>query len=154
MRVIFSAASEDVLKRLAKAGDVFEEAARAYLTKAGLMVEGRARELAPSDKGTLRGSIKAGKVKKEWGEFSIKIGTNVSYAPYHEFGTGIYGKFNRPIRPKRARVLAWKSGGGWVFAKSVRGVKASKYLENGVFYMQKNSALAFSEADKIIQGKL
>lgn len=149
-----TAASEEVLRKLQNAGPVFERAATAYLNKSASMVVGSARDFAPRARGILAGSITAGSVKKQMGQLSVTVGSNVKYAPYQEMGTGIYGKYNRPITPKRAKILAWKSGGGWVFAKSVKGVRPKKYLEKGVKKMQDNQHIAFSEADKIIRGSL
>ena len=55
------------------------------LTKACLLVEGDAKKRCPVDTGQLRQSITY-EVKGNTGV----IGTNVEYAPYVEYGTGIY----------------------------------------------------------------
>lgn len=73
------------------------------------------------------------------------VHARASYAAYVEKGTGIYGPNRRPIVPKRARVLAWRTGAvtlgggsrvkggveqaGWAFAKSVRGRPATPFME-------------------------
>jgi HK97 gp10 family phage protein len=54
------------------------------LELAGEFVEGAAKVLCPVDLGNLRESINH-KVNEE--ELSVKIGTNVEYAPYVELGT-------------------------------------------------------------------
>lgn len=41
---------------------------------------------------------------------------------WHHYGTGIYGKRRRPIKPKRAKVLRYQHNGQTIFARSVRGV--------------------------------
>jgi HK97 gp10 family phage protein len=49
----------------------------------GLVVEGQAKQLAPVDTGRLAGSISTEQIDKN----QVEVGTNVSYAPYMEFGT-------------------------------------------------------------------
>lgn len=44
-------------------------------------------------------------------EASIQVGTNLHYARYVEEGTGVYGPKGTPIKPKQAKILAWKSVG-------------------------------------------
>ncbi len=53
----------------------------------GQVAEGNAVVNAPKDTGELRGSITH---KVNAGEQSVYIGTNKEYAPYVEYGTGIY----------------------------------------------------------------
>lgn len=55
------------------------------LTMCGEKAQGYAMEKAPVDEGTLRNSIQYKVVDKD-----CYIGTNLSYAPYVEFGTGKY----------------------------------------------------------------
>lgn len=55
-------------------------------------------------------------------------------------GTGIYGPLRKPIRPKRAKMLAWRNprGGDWVFAKEVKGSPARKYLSRAADTVARN----------------
>lgn len=53
----------------------------------GQEAEGYAKDETPVDTGRLRNSI-AHKVVED--ELAVYIGTNVDYAPYLEYGTGIY----------------------------------------------------------------
>lgn len=55
------------------------------LQRAGLEIETKAKKLCPVDTGTLRRSI-----THEVANNELVVGTNVEYAPYLEFGTGIY----------------------------------------------------------------
>ena len=57
------------------------------LTKAGLLVEREARMNCPVNTGNLRSSITS-----EVEGNTATIGTNVEYAPYVEFGTGLFAK--------------------------------------------------------------
>ena len=55
------------------------------LKQSCLLVENKAKELCPVDTGQLRASISS-KVDGDTGS----IGTNVDYAPYVEYGTGVF----------------------------------------------------------------
>ncbi len=55
------------------------------LNESCLLVENTAKENCPVDSGQLRNSITSN-VSGETGE----VGTNVEYAPYVEYGTGVY----------------------------------------------------------------
>ncbi|GAB4514033.1 MAG: hypothetical protein Kow0047_25750 [Anaerolineae bacterium] len=57
--------------------------------------------------GTLSRSMAISRPRFEGRRAYIEVGTNVPYARYVEFGTGIYGPKKQPIRPVRARALAW-----------------------------------------------
>lgn len=56
------------------------------LLQAGLVVERSAKEMCPTRDGILRNSITTQIV----GPSSVEIGTPLEYAPYVEYGTGIY----------------------------------------------------------------
>lgn len=72
--------SEEVLK-------AFDDACLRALERCGLQAEGYAKDLCPVDTGALRNSITH---KVDPSEPAAYIGTNMSYAPYVEFGTGHY----------------------------------------------------------------
>ena len=55
------------------------------LLNAGLVIEGRAKELCPIDTGELRGSIRT-QVDGD----CVYVGTSKEYFPYVEFGTGLF----------------------------------------------------------------
>ena len=79
------------------------------LEKTGRIVEKTAKENAPSVTGELKGSISH---RLENGN-EVHIGTNIPYAPYVEYGTGLYA-VRGDGRPT-----------GWAFA--VYGTYAQKY---------------------------
>ena len=56
------------------------------LAKLGVRVTTRAKQLAPVDTGRLRSSI-AMEIGTDNGDVVVRVGTNVHYAPYLEFGT-------------------------------------------------------------------
>lgn len=59
------------------------------ITKASIFVEGRAKLNTPVDTGNLRKSIRYD-VSRSGRVVTGQVGTNVEYAPFIEFGTGIY----------------------------------------------------------------
>lgn len=77
-------------------------------------------ETGTVDTGTLRNSISHAVSESEK---AVYVGTNVSYAPYHEFGTGIY--------TAGGRQGGWSyqdAAGEWHFTK---GVPAKHFLQFG-----------------------
>ena len=84
--VVFNDYSADVL-------DEFHDAVLRALERCGEQAEGYAKDLAPVDTGNLRNSI-SHTVDED--EPAVYIGSNTSYAPYVELGTGKYTEGGRP----------------------------------------------------------
>lgn len=82
--------SMDVSKLIKELDKACEEA----ITKCALKIEADAKELCPVDTGRLRDSINT-VFSNSGHEFSAEIGTDVEYAPYIEYGTGIYNPNGR-----------------------------------------------------------
>lgn len=78
--VIIKDNSEEVL-------NAFKEQLRIGLEAVGMKAEGYAKDNTPVDTGRLRNSMSH---KVYMSDSSVYIGTNVEYAPYVEFGTGIH----------------------------------------------------------------
>lgn len=76
----------DAIEELSKTGDV-EKA----LGKACALVERSAKEKAPKDTGELRRSITS-KVEEHNGVYQGIVFTSLEYAPYVEFGTGLFAE--------------------------------------------------------------
>lgn len=64
---------------------------REVLGKACAMIERDAKILAPKDTGALRRSI-ASRIEEEDGELTGIVFTPLEYAPYVEFGTGLFAE--------------------------------------------------------------
>lgn len=110
----------------------FGRAAHRWGVKTSVSMETRAKRNAPVDKGRLRPSI-THTVIENGNNVIARTGTNVHYAAYQEFGTGLYGPRKALIYPKNAKALRWnKRGGGVVFARYVRGVRPKKYFSNAL----------------------
>lgn len=77
------------------------------------------------------GSTIDGKVWTQTG--GLRSGETSGYALYVEIGTGIFGPKRRPIKPVRAKMLAWRDKTGkWIFAKQVRGRPATPFMKPAV----------------------
>ena len=70
---------------------------RDAVNKATQLVHGQAKALAPVDTGQLAGSIHM-QVKETGTEVQGRVYTNVEYAPYVEFGTGVRGNGTYPYK--------------------------------------------------------
>ena len=103
------------------------EAISGALNKTGIDVQRFARQYSPARTGQLARSI--GLVRATVSKLLAVVGTSLFYAPFQEFGTGIYvGKGY--IYPKRAKMLRFRTRGGkWVFARRVRGTPPVKYMQ-------------------------
>ena len=77
------------------------------------LVHGQAKALAPVATGNLAGSIRQ-EVKVRKKEIEGRVYTNVQYAPFVEFGTGIKGNGSYPYKIKGLS-LAYKDT-GWVYS--------------------------------------
>lgn len=92
----------------------------------------QSQQNAPYKTGNLRRSIHA--EVGSLGGLSGKVIQDTGVARYGLFvheGTGIYGPKGKPIVPVNKKVLAWKAkGGGMVFARSVKGMRARPYMKD------------------------
>lgn len=83
----------------------FLEAVDHRFRRAMQQVEGEVRRLAPWRTGHLRRSITS-TATRHGATFEGFVGTTTLYAPWLEFGTGIYGPKHRLITAKHMRTLA------------------------------------------------
>lgn len=124
-------------------------ASRQLLLQMGNTVVAEAQKRAPKKTGTLIRSIRVDDVNEREQTATVRAGSTtgkIGYAQYVEFGTGIYGPRRTPIVPVRRKALRFpragaatrlsgnltsaqqRAGGGYAFAKSVKGRKATPYL--------------------------
>lgn len=88
----------------------------------GITVENNAKLNSPVDTGALRRSL----THEVTSKLSVEVGTNLEYAPYVEFGTGIYAKNGD------GRKTPWTykdAKGEW---HTTRGQKPQEYLTKGL----------------------
>ena len=103
--------------------DACKEQIFAWLEAIGEDASSVASKQAPADTGRLRNSITSAVVEEEQ---AVYIGTNVEYAIYHEFGTGIYASDGAG----RQTPWAFKGENGeWHYT---HGVPARHYLQFGI----------------------
>ena len=105
------------------------------LNKACLLVENDAKRKCPVDTGQLRASI----THEVEGQTGI-VGTNVEYAPYVEYGTGIYA------RDGNGRQTPWsyqRADGKWITTK---GQKPQAFLEPALLENENKIKRLFKEA--------
>lgn len=137
--------AEEVMTALNNSPALLKQAMKVMLTTGALIAEGTAKEKAPAQNGVLRGSIS----HKVFDDYAI-VGTNVEYAKYQEYGTGIYGKTGQPIRPRNAKVLSFVIGGTRVFAREVRGTPAKKFMEAGLKMVQSKIATVIAKGRQLV----
>ncbi len=77
--------------KMSKLPDKVDEALARGVNQAIGLVEGSAKRNCPVDTGHLRGSLHVTKQATPQ-DASAAVGTNVEYAPYVEFGTGVRGQ--------------------------------------------------------------
>jgi len=103
-----------------------KEKLKKKLRSIGFQIEREAKGNAPVDTGRLRASITT-KLTERNGIPMVKVGTNVEYAPYVEFGTQPH-----VITPDTKEALQWTDPetGEPVFAKKVEhpGIEAQPFL--------------------------
>lgn len=105
---------------------------RSAVNDATKLVYGQAKELAPVDSGYLAGSIHM-QVKDTGKELQGRVYTNLEYAAYVEFGTGITGNGTYPYKVKglslEYRDKGWayfdEDKGEWIYTK---GQAAQPYM--------------------------
>lgn len=98
------------------------------MNKATALVQSQAKELAPTGKGGgsgLKGSIKMS-VKDYDTKIEGRVYTNLEYAPYVEFGTGIKGDGTYPYKVDGLN-LTYKSEPWFIPASEIDEATAEKY---------------------------
>lgn len=112
------------------------------MTRSVTQVEADAKRIVPVVTHTLQRSITS---TVSNGGLVGQVGTNVPYARYVEEGTGPH-----EIRPRNARVLAFKVGGKMIFAMSVQhpGSKGRFYMRRA---FEQNQAAIQREFDQAAQ---
>lgn len=80
---------EDIIEKFEKLAD--KNTLESNMKKACALVEGAARENAPKDTGALRRSIES-KVESSNNEVVGIVFSPLEYAPYVEFGTGLFAE--------------------------------------------------------------
>lgn len=114
---------------------------RRDLFRRGIRVQNRAKRLISGaeahpkrvDTGNLRSSVHTQEARYQ-GRPAVRVGTNVKYALYVHQGTGLFGPKRALIRPRNAKVLAFKPRRSrrTVFVRYVRGMRANHFLTDAL----------------------
>ncbi|SMB97951.1 phage protein, HK97 gp10 family [Thermanaeromonas toyohensis ToBE] len=121
IRVLVQVNPEEMFKAMV---DAITEQLEKGLEDIGGQIERRAKRKAPTDTGALRRSITA---QREG--LTEKVGSNLHYAPYVEFGTRPHWP---PVEPIREWV--WRNRGK--FGITGRGKKANKEVDRVTFLVR------------------
>jgi len=113
-----------VVEEFKKAPKVINERLQIGVKNAGKTILSIEKQEAPVGTGNLRRNIQF-----SYSPISSKVWPSSGYAVFVNEGTGLYGPRKDYIRPKRAKVLAFKKGGKMIFAKKVAGQKANPFVE-------------------------
>ena len=116
-------AATELIDNSAEVIEAMKEQVMLGLEAVGQEAEGYAKDGTPVDTGRLRNSVTH---QVEDSEKAVYIGTNVEYAPYIEFGTGIYAEDGQ------GRQTPWSyqdEKGVW---HTTSGAKPSHFLRNAV----------------------
>lgn len=92
---------------IAKLDNISSVKLEGYVKKATSFVHGQAKMLASSDTGALRESIHH-EIKTEESKIIGRVFTNLEYAPFVEFGTGIRGDGQYPYASELDFQLVYK----------------------------------------------
>jgi HK97 gp10 family phage protein len=124
------------------------EQVKETMNTAVLLVHGQAKTLAPVDKGNLKGSIHP-KVITQGKTIIGKVYTNLSYAPFVEFGTGIKGNGTYPNKDialsYRSTPWVYTPDGGETFYHT-EGQVAQPYMYPALKRNEKKIKAMFKEA--------
>lgn len=86
------------------------------------------------------------------GEYTREVSNSKYYLPFINDGTGIYGKYHRPIVPVRSNVLVFEWHGKTWFLRSVKGQKPTKFVERSLESTRgKIEGLMIKAANEVIE---
>lgn len=113
-----------IVDEFKKAPKLVDRELQSTVKSAGKEILGVEKIEAPVATGNLRRSI-----SMSYKPIMVKIAPKSNYAIYVHEGTGLFGDRHDYIRPKNAKVLAFRAGGKMVFTKRVAGQKANPFVD-------------------------
>lgn len=119
LRAVFSKAREVVNREFGLA-----------LERTGFLIEGKAKEYAPRNYGNLAGSINTDKPTFLQDNITVRVGTNIHYAPHLEYGTRPHMPPLLPLREWAKRKLG-NPNLAYAVARSIakRGTQARNFFK-------------------------
>ncbi len=116
----------ELTRRLREVKEAIADTLEDAGTKGMLAIEGGARNKVSVDIGELRRGITTKTLEKSEASVKIGTGTNVTYGPYLEYGTGIYAENGEGRDTPWVYYYAGTKGPeGWRFT---RGIRAKPFL--------------------------
>lgn len=94
-----------------------------------------AKSFAPHKTGALQDSIHVEGPTATPGNISASVGTDLKYAPYQEYGTGVYSEYpgasHEPIviTAKNKKALFWPGASHPVKSVTIQGIKPKLYMK-------------------------
>jgi HK97 gp10 family phage protein len=141
--------NEELLKQISQKLDAADKLVAQAVEKSAQLVEARAKEKCPVDEGNLRARITYQMIKNGR-EISARVGTNVWYSVYVEFGTGLFS--TKGTGRSTGWVYHYDGKKGRVGFRFTRGQKAKPYLYPAFAESQNEITRIISDAvNKAIQ---
>lgn len=108
------------------------EAGPEWQDRAGPIIESSIGAATPLQTGFAKANYRSESFTDSDGNPAIRTKNHADYLAYPDQGTGIYGKYGKPITPTVAKVLSWIQDGERVFARSVKGQKGQHFFRKGL----------------------
>jgi hypothetical protein len=142
----------EVLEKFRHAEKLVEKETIAAVNGSTSILTNTIKRNAPHRYGQLAASFHAEPAKRVGNSIVGSTGSNLDHAAYQEFGTGIYGPKRRPITPKRAPYLVFKTRDGkWIRTKSVKGVRPLRYAKRSLDQARGDIQARFDQAGRNIE---
>lgn len=125
---------DELAKRFGKSRTAFTKVAREELNSYGANFVANLRNTSPKKEGNTASGF-THRVEKRDGAMQLSVKWEPRDRPrdliyWLRFGTGIYGKYKRVIRPKGKKPFPIPTeGGGTIYRWSIRGMKGRDFVE-------------------------
>ena len=136
----------ELQKAFAQAPEITKREVTTAVNRSLISYQASIKGNSPFLSGRLRSSVTINPAKANGNTIEGSVGPHTNYAIHVEQGTGIYGPNHAPIRPKRAKVLAFKSGGKMVFARSIKGMRGRFFVKRAADSGQSRTEGYFQKA--------
>jgi hypothetical protein len=140
---------DDLIKDVKHAGGNARKLVTAALQNSVGKMQSNIRQRAAHKTGTLQRSVLT---RVDYPEAQVHV--QEKYGAFLEFGTGIYGPENTPIRPKSKKALYFQVAGKPVFARSVKGIRPKPFFAPGVEASRTYVDQQFDHAHELIVKQL
>lgn len=152
---------KELLAEIDRATEEVKNKVMRILENSAHVIEGSAKKKAPINLGALRNSIRVEKIF-EGNKREFRVGTNLEYAPYMEFGTGLLADYpsekkkrHAPFSPAAIKNLKkWASDKGFEDPDRAAWAIAFTIYKRGGLYPKAFLRNGFEEGKKYFLGEL